>query len=251
MLASLPMYDLPEIRNVTDGFWAAVAQSYGVKGPLTRAEDWTAPWRNPDLLFSQTCGYPLTHAFKGLLTYVATPHYDADGCDGPYYCSIIFARNAMSLAAFQGRIAAYNSADSMSGLLALKLVFSFWQGDQAFFSKAVETGSHVASLAAVQQGQADVCAIDCVTVALLQRYRPGALEGLLEIARSPQVPALPYVTRKADIFKLRPALQSAVERPQVATALLISAISHLAVEDYDIITQLEHSIRDNVICPHI
>ncbi len=34
MLASLPMYDLPEIRDQTDAFWAALAKAYGVKGEL-------------------------------------------------------------------------------------------------------------------------------------------------------------------------------------------------------------------------
>jgi ABC-type phosphate/phosphonate transport system substrate-binding protein len=239
MLASLPMYDLPEIRAATDAFWTAVAQSYGVAGKLSRAHDWTASWRNPDL------------PFKGQLTYVATPHYDADGCDGPKYCSIVFARHALPLDAFRGQIAAYNSIDSMSGLLALKLVFAFWREEKSFFSQAVETGSHVASLAAVQQGQADVCAVDCVTVALLQKHRASALQGLVEIARSPTVPALPYITRKADIFKLRAALQSAIQTPHVGRDLLINAITHLAVEDYDVITRLEHSIRDRVIFPDV
>ena len=63
--------------------------------------------------------------------------------------------------------------------------------DGRFFARAIETGGHLNSLAAVREGRADVCAIDCVCVALARRYRPEALEGLVEIARSPAVPGLP------------------------------------------------------------
>ena len=83
------------------------------------------------------------------------------------------------------RVAAVNTPDSMSGMLALKLVFAPLAEQGRFFSRAVETGGHLASLAAVQSGDADVCAIDCVCVAMAKRYRPSALEGLVEIGRSP------------------------------------------------------------------
>lgn len=240
MLASLPMYDLPEIRDATDRFWQTIAAFYGVEGPLTRGEKWSAPWHDPNLLFSQTCGYPFTHEFAGKLTYVATPCYDADGCDGPNYCSIIFARTAAPLAAFTGCTVAFNSRDSMSGCLALRLVFAPYQ---AAFASAIETGSHVASLKAVQDGTADVCAIDCVTVALLRKHRPSALEGLQEVARSPKVPGLPFVTRSGDKARLQQALKSAIQLHQDSGTLLLKGISVLTPEDYNVIIDLERSIE--------
>ena len=175
MIASLPMYDLPEARGATDQFWAALADALGIDLPLARVGDHTIAWQRPDLIFSQTCGYPFTHAFAGKLTYVATPHYDADGCEGPDYCSILFAREAAPLERFRGKIAAYNNPDSMSGMLALKLVFAPLAQAGRFFENAVETGGHAASLAALQNGIADVAAVDCVTVALLRKHRPQAL----------------------------------------------------------------------------
>jgi ABC-type phosphate/phosphonate transport system substrate-binding protein len=246
MLASLPMYDLPEIHEATDRFWQTIAASYGVEGPLSRGEKWSAPWHDPNLLFSQTCGYPFTHEFAGKLTYVATPLYDADGCDGPNYCSIIFARTVAPLATFTGSTVAFNSSDSMSGYLALRLVFAPYPTD---FASGVETGSHVASLAAVQRGVADVCAIDCVTVALLRKHRPSALDGLQEVARSPKVPGLPFVTRSGDKARLQQALISAVQSRQANSALLINGLSILSPEHYNVIIELEKSIDGKSIIP--
>jgi ABC-type phosphate/phosphonate transport system substrate-binding protein len=237
MLASLPMYDLPEIRAATDGFWDSVATAYGTKIRLTRSANWSAPWHNPNLLFSQTCGYPFTHEFAGKLTYVATPCYDADGCDGANYCSIIFAREAQPITELRHKIAAINSPDSMSGMLALKLVLEVQN-----FTHHIETGSHLASLRAVQSSQADVCAIDCVTVALLRKYRPEALLGLVEIGRSPAVPGLPYVTRCGDVERLNQALTSA-SKTSHAKALLIKSITVLSVDAYNQILKLEASLN--------
>ncbi len=45
--------------------------------------------------------------------------------------------------------AAFNTRDSMSGMLALKLVFAPLAGRRRFFAGAIETGSHVGSMRAV------------------------------------------------------------------------------------------------------
>jgi ABC-type phosphate/phosphonate transport system substrate-binding protein len=242
MRASLPMYDLPELRAATDGFWAAIAKQLGVSIRLARNVDWTDAWRQPDLLFSQTCGYPLTHEFKGKLRYVATPHYNADGCEGPNYCSIILARETRPLQDFRGLRAAFNSRDSMSGMLALKAVVVDFASQGQFFSQALETGSHLASLSAVQAGSADICAVDCVTVALLKRHRPSAVAGLVEIGRSPSMPALPYVTRMADVSALQDALYEAMadkNQEHLRSTLLLSGISILDAQVYNAIPRLE------------
>lgn len=241
-IASLPMYDWPEIRAATDAWWAGIARHAGAAAELMRGGDHRALWRRPDLLFSQTCGYPLTHEFRGKLKLVATPHYGVDGCDGPLYRSIVFAREAKPLEAFRGSIAAVNSADSMSGMLALKLVFAPLARNAVFFSRAVETGGHIASLLAVQGGSADVCAIDSVCVALARAYCPNLLQGLVEIARSPLVPSLPYVTASGGITALRAALGSAFADPSLREArekLFLTGHSVLDMAAYDRITELE------------
>jgi ABC-type phosphate/phosphonate transport system substrate-binding protein len=245
MRASLPMYDLPELRAATDAFWAAIAERMQLSVILERKADWSDAWHQPDLVFSQTCGYPLTHELAGKLTYVATPHYDADGCDGPDYRSIIYARESKSLADFRGARAAFNSPDSMSGMLALKAVFVRFAEAGRFFGDAVETGGHVASARAVQVGEADVCALDCVTVALLRRYRPEALLGLVEVARSPVVPGLPFVTRVATASHLRKVLHDVMvdnDFAEYREALLLKGLSSPGVEAYQVIPHLERTV---------
>jgi ABC-type phosphate/phosphonate transport system substrate-binding protein len=177
---------------------------------------------------------------------VATPHYRADGCDGPNYRSIVFAREKRPLAEYRGTTAAVNTPDSMSGMLALKLVFTPHAEQGRFFHAAIETGGHLASLAAVREGKADVCAIDCVCVELARRYRPEALAGLTEIARSPSVPGLPWITRAGDPVSIRHGLSRAFADPGLAPAreaLLLTGFSTLHAAAYDRITDLEAAME--------
>src|SRR3546814_10725357 len=98
MRASLPMYDLPGLEAATDAWWAGLAAAFRAEGlhqvpeRLTREGGHAALWTAPDLLFSQACGYPLTHALAGRVTLVATPLYDCRGCDGGTYRSEILVR---------------------------------------------------------------------------------------------------------------------------------------------------------------
>jgi ABC-type phosphate/phosphonate transport system substrate-binding protein len=246
MIATLPMYDWPEIRQATDAWWRCVSNHAGSALQLDRLGDHTAAWSSPDLAFSQTCGYPFTHAFSGKLNYIATPHYAADGCQGASYSSIIFARQQQPLEAFKGSMAAINGWDSMSGMLALKLVFAPLAAKGKFFGRTLVSGAHRESLRLVQQGKADVCAVDSVAVALARRYRPEMLEGLVEVARSPQVPGLPYVTAGSEALRWRAALALAFKDADVAEArdaLLLSGFSILADDAYDRILELEKGME--------
>jgi ABC-type phosphate/phosphonate transport system substrate-binding protein len=236
------MYDWPEIRQATDAWWAGIARHAGVSVKLTRGDDYSATWRQPDLLFSQICGYSVANEYRGRLKLIATPHYAVDGCIGPHYSSIVFARSTQPLSAFRGACAAYNNPDSMSGRLALQLVFAPLAQSGEFFARAIETGGHVSSMQAVREGRADVCAIDAVCVALAKRYRPDCLEGLVEIARSPHVPGLPYVTRSGNPLELLAALEAAFADPdlqQTRDSLFLDSLSVLTASDYDRISDLE------------
>ncbi len=61
------------------------------------------------------------------------------------------------------------------------------------------TGSHVKSMESVANAnnneEADFAAIDCVTWALVNRWRPELTRTLKKVASSRSFPALPYVTR--------------------------------------------------------
>ncbi len=248
MTVSLPMYDWPEVGKATDAWMQGILRHLGQAArALDRNPDYFAGWRRHDLLFSQTCGYPFTQEFRGRLGYVATPHYAVPGCEGPSYCSFLFAREGRPLPGFRGSRVAINNRDSMSGMLALKLVFAPRAEAGRFFARVIETGGHTGSMIAVRDGEADVCAIDSVCVALARRYRPDYLDGLVEIARSPMVPSLPFVTAPGrDPAALRLALAKAFADPvlaQARDALFLDGHSVLAESAYDLILRLERQME--------
>ena len=241
------MYDWPEVREATEEWWHGLSRHLGATVDLDRSPDHFAAWRRDDLFFSQTCGYPFTHEFKGLLKYITTPHYAVPGCVGAGYCSFVFARFDQPPDSFRGGTAAVNNPDSMSGMLALKLVFAPFARAGNFFDRAIETGSHVNSMIAVRDGRADICAIDAVCVAMALRYRPDYLDGLVEIARSPTVPSLPYVTRNGDVEHMRRALVAAFAGPDLQACreqLFLSGQSVLPPTAYDRITDLENDAQE-------
>jgi hypothetical protein len=97
-VASLPMYDFPELRAAHDVFWAALAarlESAGVPHVprvLTRNVGLGEVWRDPSLLFAQGCEYPLAKAYADRVRLVASPMYSAPGCEGARCRSAIVVR---------------------------------------------------------------------------------------------------------------------------------------------------------------
>lgn len=97
------------------------------------------------------------------------------------------------------------------------------------------SGSHRQSLRELQQENADIAAIDCVTYALLQRHQPQALAGLVAIGWSPAAPGLPLITAgatpAATLNSLREALQQLVSDDRyrsLCDALLICGYSDMS-----------------------
>ena len=255
--ASLPMYDLHEVREWTDSLWTAIADELreggipGVPDALERLPDHHDAWRAEGLLLSQSCGYPVATALRGVLRVVGTPHYAAPGCDGHRYSSAVVVRassRVADLGGLRGAACAYNSRDSQSGYNALRAAVAPIAGGRRFFARAVETGAHAASVAAVRDGLADVCSVDCVTWALLARYRPSALIGLRVLAFTERVPGLPFVTAgdcsDVSLDAMRRALGRAFARPDLAEtreALLIRGLSVRSADAYQPLREMERA----------
>ena len=155
LLASLPMYNLPETEDATRILWHGLAEhlrSAGIQDvpdTLTRHLNVPEHWLSPNLLFSQTCGYPLTHTLKGRVRLVATPCYDAPGCEDAEYCSILVVPASASTRSFgdlRGKRAAFTSFHSHSGFNALRALAAPLAEAGHFFGEAIQTGSHAASL---------------------------------------------------------------------------------------------------------
>jgi ABC-type phosphate/phosphonate transport system substrate-binding protein len=258
MLASLPMYDLEPLRPATDAWWSGIAAALRRRGfggaPETLAReggfgDRFAQWADPDLLLSQTCGYPLTHDFADKLRLVATPLYRAEHCAGPRYCSVVVVgkeHRAITIDDLRGGHVAVNGFDSQSGFNSLRaLVAPLAQGGR-FFGKVSETGRHAASLAMVAAGKADVCAIDCVSHGLWRRHMPELLTGTRVLTVTARAPSLPYVTHAgrsdAEVASMRAALVEAAADPalsEVRDRLLIAGFETLSRAAYDEIDAME------------
>ena len=253
--ASLPMYDLPELRAETDALWAGFVRAFRAEGlanvpdRLIRSDDLMALWTAPGLFFSQTCGFPLTHALKERVCLVATPVYDCPGCEGGRYHSEILVRGddpVSSLPELRGRRAAVNSWDSQSGYNALRFALGGSGQAGAFFSAVLETGSHRASMIQLRRGAADVCAVDTVTWHLLCRVAPDLTDGLRVLSQSEAAPALPYITRpdiaSDDLRRLQAGLQRAMDAADlrdVRAGLLLHGVVVQPLSAYDRIVEME------------
>jgi ABC-type phosphate/phosphonate transport system substrate-binding protein len=257
--AGLPMYDLAELRPATEAWWQGLARAFRREGledvpaVLTQEPPAERLWQAPDLLFGQTCGYPLMHGLAATLRLVATPSYAAAGCSGPRYRSLIMVRAddaADGLPALRGRAAVINAPNSHSGCNALRALVAPLAVGGRFFGRVSVSGSHLGSLRALQAGAADVAAIDCVLLALLAQHRPSALAGLRTLLCSPSAPGLPYVTsarRPSDtIQRLRAGLFQALADPALAACradLLIEGAAVLSLQDYAVIPEMERGAR--------
>jgi len=254
-LAGLPMYDLPALRWATDGWWQALRRGFSAEGigdvPAALDRELTAhgQWRRLDLIFGQSCGYPLTHEFAGLLQPVATPCYAVAGCDGASYRAWVLVRDGSDVTRLEqlaGAKVAINDRASQSGCNSLKFLAAPLAKAGRFFGGVIETGSHLASIEAVRTGAVDLASIDCVTYGLLARHHPAGLFGTRIIAAGPAAPALPYVAPAAmdgaTLEKLRRGLRRALADAAAAearTALLIADCAILPSEAYGVILDQE------------
>jgi ABC-type phosphate/phosphonate transport system substrate-binding protein len=254
-IASLPMYDLPELQATTDQWWSGLARAFRAEGvpnvpdALWRMGDHVLPWTDPDLLLSQTCGYPLMKGLQGKVSLVATPCYGAAECEGPNYCSIVLVHEdnpAQDVKELRERRCVINSRDSQSGCNALRALIAPLAQGERFFREVKLSGGHRNSAAMVASGDADVAAIDCVTYALLSRHSPQALAGTRKLTLTPRAPGLPYITRKSEdsdfLSRLRAGLTAACQDPTLAECretLMINGFSTLTLSDYKCIVETE------------
>jgi ABC-type phosphate/phosphonate transport system substrate-binding protein len=93
----------------------------------------------------------------------------------------------------QGRRLAYNGEESMSGIIALTQDLAAIGKDLSLFSQRIETGGHRASMIAVAQGLADVCAADCRSWSLAQYFEPAA-KLLQPVGWTSRRRGLPFIT---------------------------------------------------------
>jgi ABC-type phosphate/phosphonate transport system substrate-binding protein len=199
MIASLGMYDFGAASAANDRFWALIRdglRARGIAAPeaLTRGDAafWPA-WEAPDLVLSQTCGYPFRTRLHDHVTYVGTPDYGLEGCPPGHYRSVFVVRAddpRPTLADFDGAPFAYNEALSQSGWAAPQ---THAAGLGLRLPPVLQTGGHRLSAAAVAGGHADIAALDAVTYLLMTDNEPGLAGALRVIASTMPTPGLPFI----------------------------------------------------------
>jgi ABC-type phosphate/phosphonate transport system substrate-binding protein len=123
--------------------------------------------------------------------------------------------------------------------------FSSLAGKKPFFSSTHVTGSHMQSCEAVTNDVVDAAAIDCVTFALLQRYRPALVKRLRIINETASTPTPPFVTgrrtRMMDVKTMKTALDDYFHSPRSAAAreaLLLEGIAICDESVYQVVMDL-------------
>lgn len=207
-------------------------------------DDYLAHWREPALLLSQACGYPLVTALPGQVRVVGAFRYDVPGCEGILCRSQVVVRatdTATRLADFRGRRVAYNGTDSQSGYNSLRALLAPLARGGAFFASHLETGGHLKSVLAVRDGLGDIASIDCVSLAEFRKHLPEATQGIRVLCETAAYPGLPLITSAstsdATLAALRGVIARAVAEPELAPLwqnLFITGFEALDEAAYDI-----------------
>jgi ABC-type phosphate/phosphonate transport system substrate-binding protein len=238
---SLPMYDLDEVRPATVALRDELAIGLTRAGWPATGVDFEDPthvvledhWRSPDVALSQSCGLPVVEPLRGRVHVLGTFRWlgvtDANG--GYASAILVSARSRVrGLSELTWARPAVNSFESLSGWASLGAALAGAGLDHLVLGRALVTGSHVASVAAVAEGWADVAAVDAVTLALLRRYRPAAVAGVRVIAVGPRTPATPLITCRDP--KLAPARLRDVVRGALAEPALRSHLGALGITGF-------------------
>ncbi len=236
MIASLPMYDRAETAQSLDTLWTEIRARLPFDAPATlmRGGNPWDQWCAPDLILSQTCGYPFRTRLSGLVQMVAAPDNRLRGCPPGHYNSVFVVRAddpRQDIAGFADARFAYNAALSQSG----------WAAPQTHaaslgfaFTHLLRTGGHRRSAEAVAEGRADIASIDALSWRLIRRFDTHAVR-LREIGRTAPTPALPFITGPGrDISVIRAALARAIDAldPAGRDALSLHGLVEVPVPAY-------------------
>lgn len=254
----LPMYNVtPGLALAWERLLRAVIAGLRDRGWTDAMEvvpppdDLMAFWRGPNVLLTQTCGYPFITGLLGEVCLIATPRFDVPGCAGAHYRSVIVVREAggmESLEALRGGVAVINQPHSQSGMNALRHAFAPLARAGRFFSGVQVSGSHLASLAAVQAGTADVAAIDCVTWAYATHHAGAQVAGLRALQWTDSAPGLPLIGSMAltafQVAELQAVLDAFGQaRPDLMAELALTGFSKVPPNDYQIIAEQEAAAK--------
>ena len=199
MIASLPMYDRPELSAAHQRFWSLTRQGLqdrGVDAPqtLSQRDDLMAVWTDPAMLLAQTCGMPYRKFLHGKVNLVGTPNYRLPDCPAGHYNSVIMVRKddpRSTLQDYESATFAFNGENSQSGFAA---PLNHARTTGVTFPNRIQSFGHALSAQMVASGQADIAALDAVTWRLIERFDAFANDLRILEVTAPATPVLPFIT---------------------------------------------------------
>lgn len=222
------MYDRDQTRAANDRFWATIRDGLRGRGHaapegLTRGDAAFWPtWTAPNLLISQTCGYPYRARLHGNVSLIGTPDYGLPDCPPGFYRSVFVARRddpRVNPADFSGARFAFNEPMSQSGWAAPQ---SFAAARGLQFPPTLCTGAHRLSAIAVVERRADFAALDALSWSMMVRWDQFA-QDLKVVGVTDLAPGLPLITGQAELV-------------DTLFAVISAAIAGLSSTDRDLLS---------------
>ena len=212
--AELLMYTAPEPIRVANERWLArILEHLGHTRLNAEGLSLRELWLSPNLLLTQTCGYPLMTALKGQIRVIGRPRYELPDASAGNHCSLILSRAddpRKTLPAFRDSRGVINSEDSNSGMNLLRQRLAPLHRDGQFFSTVGNRGGH------------------------------REVRGLRVVGRSAFGPTLPFITSASatdeQIERLRQVMnQSLHELPDVVQTLGLPEVLAAGEGDYQVV----------------
>lgn len=242
--AELLMYVAPEaVQRANQQWLARIVERLNLSRRNADHLDLHGLWLAPELLVTQTCGYPLMTALRGQVRLVGRPRYELPDASAGNHCSLILSRAddpRQTLAQLRDSRGVINSEDSNSGMNLFRQRLAPLHQHGQFFASVGISGGHRESLRWLREHRADLAAIDSVTYAYLAQHAPHEVSALRVIARSALSPTLPFITVASatdeQIETLRHVMnQTLRELPDVAKTLGLPEILAASTRDYQIL----------------
>ncbi|WP_166359039.1 phosphate/phosphite/phosphonate ABC transporter substrate-binding protein [Pseudomonas akapageensis] len=251
--AELLMYTAPqEISEANERWLAGILERLQVSRSRPASLELMPLFLSPQLLLTQTCGYPLMTALRGRVRVIGRPCYTLpDSADGSH-CSLLLARNdqpRQGLSDFHGSRGVINNEDSNTGMNLLRHTVAPLQRQGRFFSALSLSGSHRESLRWLREGLADLAAVDSVTYAYLARHASAEVAGLRVVTRSAWSPCLPYIGAASldagQAETIRRAMNLALQAlPHVAATLGLREVLPATEDNYRIVLDYQRQAQE-------
>ncbi|MCI8209447.1 phosphate ABC transporter substrate-binding protein [Pseudomonas sp. S25] len=252
-IAELPMYNAPaRVAEASEAWLARIFEVLGAQRLQSAGLDLPQLWLSDQLLFAQTCGYPLMTLLSGKVRLLGRPVYELPHSADGMHCSLLVVRAddpRRALTAFCGSHALVNSEDSNSGMNLFRHAVAPLQREGRFFSRVSLTGGHRHSLRELKEGRGDLAAIDSVTYDYLARDASEEVSGLRILGRTASSPCLPFITAlsidavQADAIRLA-MNQALLDLPDVAQALAIKRVMPAQTDEYQVLLDYERQASE-------